>query len=40
MLAGCMWLPRFVDKARNHFNGTLPRGSWSSCSHGSIILST
>jgi hypothetical protein len=22
-LAGCMWLPRFVDKARHHFAGTL-----------------
>lgn len=23
-LAGCVWLPRFIDKARNHFAGTLP----------------
>lgn len=24
-LAGCMWLPRFIDKARHHSSGTLPR---------------
>lgn len=23
-LAGCVWLPRFVDKARHHSAGTLP----------------
>ncbi len=23
-LAGCMWLPRFIDKCRLHFAGTLP----------------
>jgi hypothetical protein len=23
MLGGCMWLPRFIDKARHHFAGTL-----------------
>jgi hypothetical protein len=24
MLAGCLWLPRFIDKCRLHFSGTLP----------------
>jgi hypothetical protein len=23
-LAGCIWLPRFIDKARHHLAGTLP----------------
>ncbi len=24
VLAGCIWLPRFIDKCRLHFAGTLP----------------